>query len=60
MNGRANIILDNVIASRQAVPMIVVMPRGMLYRAPIVGPLVRLSGETSMFSPRFPRTCLKR
>jgi len=59
MNGRANIILDNVIASRQAVPMIVVMPQGHALQGANVGPLVRLSGETSMFSPRFPTDLLE-
>jgi enterochelin esterase family protein len=59
MNGRANIILDNLVASRQAVPMIVVMPQGHALQAANVGPLVRLSGETSMFSPRFPKDLLE-
>ena len=59
INGRANIILDNVIAARQAVPMVVVMPQGHALQGANVGPLVRLSGETSMFSPRFPMDLLE-
>ncbi|MEO7272270.1 MAG: alpha/beta hydrolase-fold protein [Vicinamibacterales bacterium] len=59
MNGRANIILDNVIASRQAVPMVVVMPQGHALQGASVGPLVRLSGETTMFSERFPKDLLE-
>lgn len=53
MNGRANIILDNLIADRRAVPMIVVMPQGHALQGANVGPLVRLPGETEMFSKRF-------
>ena len=55
MNGRANIILDNVIAERKAVPMIVVMPQGHALQGAGVGPLERIAGETGMFSDRFPR-----
>jgi enterochelin esterase family protein len=54
MNGRANIILDNLIADRTAVPMVVVMPQGHALQGAGVGPLVRIAGETSMFSERFP------
>jgi enterochelin esterase-like enzyme len=53
MNGRANIILDNGIAEGKVAPMIVVMPQGHALQGANVGPLVRLTGETSMFSPRF-------
>jgi len=59
MNGRANIILDNLIADRKAQPMIVVMPQGHALQAPNVGPLVRITGETTMFSPRFPKDLLE-
>lgn len=38
MNGRANIILDNLIADGQAVPMIVVMPHGHAAQSASVGP----------------------
>ena len=59
MNGRANIILDNVIADRQAVPMIVVMPQGHALQGAGVGPLERIPGETQMFSDRFPKDLLE-
>jgi len=59
MNGRANIILDNLIADRKAQPMILVMPQGHALQAPGVGPLVRIAGETGMFSPRFPKDLLE-
>ncbi len=59
MNGRANIILDNGIAEGRVAPMIVVMPQGHALQGANVGPLVRLGGETSMFSPRFPRDLLE-
>ena len=59
MNGRANIILDNGIADGRVAPMIVVMPQGHALQGAGVGPLVRLGGETSMFSPRFPRDLLE-
>ncbi|MBN1833783.1 MAG: carboxylesterase family protein [Deltaproteobacteria bacterium] len=39
MNGRANIILDNLIAEGKAVPMIVVMPHGHAIQSASVGPL---------------------
>ena len=39
MNGRANIILDNLIADHKAVPMIVVMPHGHTIQSASVGPL---------------------
>lgn len=38
MNGRANIILDNLIAEGKAVPMIVVMPHGHARQSASVGP----------------------
>jgi enterochelin esterase-like enzyme len=59
MNGRANIILDNLIADRTAQPMIVVMPQGHALQGASVGPLVRIQGETGMFSPRFPQDLLE-
>jgi enterochelin esterase family protein len=59
MNGRANIILDNLIADRTAVPMIVVMPQGHALQGAGVGPLERIPGETSMFSDRFPKDLLE-
>lgn len=52
-NGRANIILDNLIAEGKAKPMIVVMPQGHALQAQGVEPLKRTMGETSMFSPLF-------
>jgi enterochelin esterase family protein len=58
MNGRANIILDNLIADRKAQPMIVVMPQGHALQGANVGPLVRIEGETGMFSERFPKDLL--
>jgi enterochelin esterase family protein len=59
MNGRANIILDNLIADRKAVPMVVVMPQGHALQGAGVGPLERIAGETSMFSDKFPRDLLE-
>jgi enterochelin esterase family protein len=59
MNGRANIILDNLIADRKAQPMIVVMPQGHALQGANVGPLVRLTGESGMFSDRFPKDLLE-
>jgi enterochelin esterase family protein len=59
MNGRANIILDNLIADKKAQPMIVVMPQGHALQGANVGPLVRLTGETEMFSKRFPQDLLQ-
>lgn len=53
MNGRANIILDNLIAEKKARPMLVVMPQGHALQGANVGPLVRLAGEADMFSKRF-------
>jgi enterochelin esterase-like enzyme len=58
MNGRANIILDNLIADRKAKPMVVVMPQGHALQGAGVGPLVRIAGETGMFSDRFPKDLL--
>jgi enterochelin esterase-like enzyme len=59
MNGRANIILDNLIAEKKAQRMVVVMPQGHALQAANVGPLVRLTGETDMFSKRFPQDLLQ-
>ncbi len=59
MNGRANIILDNLIADRKAQPMLVVMPQGHALQAAGVAPLVRLPGETQMYSERFPKDLLE-
>jgi len=39
MNGRANIILDNLIADGKAVPMVVVMPHGHAVQSASVGPI---------------------
>jgi enterochelin esterase-like enzyme len=39
MNGRANIILDNLIADGKAIPMIVVMPHGHAIQSASVGPV---------------------
>jgi|SRR5579871_402193 len=58
MNGRANIILDNLIAEKKAQPMVVVMPQGHTLQAAGVAPLVRLTGETQMYSERFPKDLL--
>jgi enterochelin esterase family protein len=48
-NGRANIILDNLIADGQAVPMVVVMPHGHPIQSGSVGPLATVppAGESS-------------
>jgi enterochelin esterase family protein len=59
MNGRANIILDNLIADKKAQPMIVVMPQGHALQGANVGPLERIPGETGMFSDRFPKDLLE-
>ena len=59
MNGRANIILDNLIADKKAQPMVVVMPQAHALQGANVGPLVRLTGETDMFSKRFPQDLLQ-
>ncbi len=59
MNGRANIIMDNLIADKKAQPMVVVMPQGHALQGSNVGPLVRLVGETDMFSKRFPQDLLQ-
>ena len=42
MNGRANIILDNLIAEGKAVPMVVVMPHGHAIQSASVGPYVNV------------------
>ena len=44
-NGRANIILDNLIADGKAVPMIVVMPHGHPIQSASVGPFVEVPLE---------------
>jgi enterochelin esterase family protein len=59
MNGRANIILDNLIADKKARPMVVVMPQGHALQGANIGPLTRLTGESDMFSKRFPGDLLK-
>jgi enterochelin esterase family protein len=59
MNGRANIILDNLIADRLAPPMLLVMPQGHALQGANVGPLVQVPGETKMFSDRFPQDLLE-
>jgi enterochelin esterase-like enzyme len=59
MNGRANIILDNLIADGKAKPMLLVMPQGHALQGANVGPLVRIAGETGMFSDRFPKDLLE-
>jgi enterochelin esterase family protein len=52
MNGRANIILDNLIADGKAVPMIVVMPHGHAAQSASVGPFkdVRQPGPPGMLN----------
>jgi enterochelin esterase-like enzyme len=42
MNGRANVILDNLIAARKAQPMIVVMPHGHALQSAGVGPAAKV------------------
>jgi len=59
MNGRANIIMDNLIADKKAQPMLMVMPQGHALQGAGVGPLVRIPGETEMFSDRFPKDLLE-
>jgi enterochelin esterase family protein len=59
MNGRANFILDNLIADGKAQPMLIVMPQGHALQAAGVGPLVRIPGETTMYSERFPKDLLE-
>ena len=53
-NGRANIILDNLIADRRAEPMVVVMPHGHPIQSASVGPfaLVPPDGEPGMLNFR--------
>jgi len=53
-NGRANIILDNLIADRRAEPMVVVMPHGHPVQSASVGPfaLVPADGEPGMLNFR--------
>jgi len=52
MNGRANIILDNLIAEGKAEPMVVVMPHGHPVQSASVGPpaLVPPRGEPGMLN----------
>jgi len=52
MNGRANIILDNLIADGKAVPMVVVMPHGHAMQSASVGPFkaVRQPGPESFLN----------
>jgi enterochelin esterase-like enzyme len=54
MNGRANIILDNLIADGKAEPMVVVMPHGHPIQSASVGPfaLVPPAGEPGMLNFR--------
>ena len=59
VNGRANFILDNLIADGKAQPMLIVMPQGHALQAAGVGPLVRIPGETTMYSERFPKDLLE-
>jgi len=59
VNGRANFILDNLIADGKAQPMLIVMPQGHALQAAGVGPLVRIPGETTMYSERFPQDLLE-
>lgn len=54
VNGRTNIILDNLIADRKAEPMVVVMPQGHALQAAGVAPLALVPNETGMFSDKFP------
>jgi enterochelin esterase family protein len=51
-NGRANIILDNLIADNRAEPMIVVMPHGHPIQSASVGPLALVppAGEPGMLN----------
>jgi len=51
-NGRANIILDNLIADRKAPPMVVVIPHGHPLQSASVGPfaLVPPAGEPGMLN----------
>lgn len=52
MNGRANIIIDNLIADGKAVPMIVVMPHGHAIQSASVGPFkaVRQQGAPGLLN----------
>src|SRR5437773_7850704 len=45
MNGRANIILDNLIADGKAQPMVVVMPHGHPIQSASVGPFAAVSSQ---------------
>lgn len=55
MNGRANIILDNLIAEGRAVPMIVVMPHGHARQSASVGPFkdVQQPGQPGLLNFTF-------
>lgn len=59
VNGRANFILDNLMADGKARPMLIVMPQGHALQAAGVGPVVRITGETSMYTERFPKDLLE-
>jgi enterochelin esterase-like enzyme len=54
VNGRTNIILDNLIAEKKALPMVVVMPQAHALQAAGVAPLALVPNETGMFSDKFP------
>jgi enterochelin esterase family protein len=49
MNGRANIILDNLIADGKAQPMVVVMPHGHAVQSASVGPLAAVTPTPADF-----------
>ncbi len=59
IDGRANLIVDNLIADGKARPMLIVMPQGHALQGVGVGPLVRIPGETTMYSDRFPKDLLE-
>jgi enterochelin esterase family protein len=59
IDGRANLIVDNLIADGKARPMLIVMPQGHALQGAGVGPLVRIPGETTMYSDRFPKDLLE-
>ena len=49
MNGRANIILDNLIADGKALPMVLVMPHGHAIQSASVGPLATVTPPAADF-----------
>jgi enterochelin esterase-like enzyme len=57
--GRANFILDNLIAAKKAKPMIVVMPNGSLPRTTIVNAAKLDSNEMAALQDRFTNELLK-